>query len=74
MHNEAGEGGGREGLQGKNEMLLDVGGDGSECSRRPIIIFFIKEKWICVMTRHHAKPNINMLLTRNLHFNSDVRR
>ena len=25
------------------------------------------------MTRHHAEPNINMLLTRNLPFDSDFR-
>ena len=25
------------------------------------------------MTRHHAEPNINILLTRNLPFDSDVR-
>ena len=35
--------------------------------------FFIKENLICAMTRHHAEPNINMLLTRNLPFDSDVR-
>ena len=27
----------------------------------------------CVMTRHHADPNINILVTRNLPFDSDVR-
>ena len=32
-------------------MLLDVGGGGSECSGRPIF-FFIKENWICAMTKH----------------------
>ena len=46
---------------------------GSECSGRPISIFFIKESWICGMTRHHAGSNINILLTRNLPFDSDVR-
>ena len=35
------------GRLGKNEMLPDVGGWGvSECSGRPIFIFFIKENWI----------------------------
>ena len=28
---------------------------------------------ICTMTRHHAEPNINILLTRNLPFDSDIR-
>ena len=51
-------------------MLSDVWGIGvSEFSGRPIfIIVFIKENWICAMTRHHAEPNINILLTRNLHY------
>ena len=35
------------------EMLSEVGGwEVSECFGRPIIIFFIKENWICAMTRH----------------------
>ena len=42
----------------------------SDCSGRLIFIFFIKENWILAMTRHHA---YNILLTRNLHFDSDVR-
>ena len=46
------------------------GGRGSKCSGRPILIFFIKENW---MNRHNAQPNINMLLTRNLPFDYDVR-
>ena len=37
------------------------------------LYFFIKENWICAMTRHHAKANIKILLTRNLPFDSDVR-
>ena len=46
---------------------------GSECSGRSVfIIFFIKENWICAMTRHHAEPN-NVLLTINLTFDSDIR-
>ena len=36
-------------------------------------LFFIKENWICDMTRNHAEPNINTLLTRNILFDSDVR-
>ena len=42
------------------------------CTRRPIL-FFIKENWICAMIRHLAKQNINILLTGNLPFDSDVR-
>ena len=62
----------------KNEMLLNAGGKGRggrvrECYGRPIFIFFIKENWICAMTRHQAEPNINILLTRNLPFDSDFR-
>ena len=41
----------------------------SKCFGRPIFIFFIKENWILAMTRHHA----NNILTRDLHFDSDVR-
>ena len=60
--------------QGRNEMLSDVGGRGGSefpgC-RSPIFIFFIKENWICVMTRHHAESN-NILL-RDLSVDSGVR-
>ena len=49
------------------------GGGGSKCSGGPIFVFFIKENWICAMTRYHAEPNINILLTRNLLFESEVR-
>ena len=52
-------------------MLSDVGGAG--LTGRPIFTFFIKENWICAVTRLHAEPNINMLLTRNLPSDSDVR-
>ena len=34
------------------------------------LFFFIKEDWICVMTRHHTNY---VLLTRNLPFDSNVR-
>ena len=58
--------------KGKNEMLSGVGRWGiSECFGRPVSIFFIKESWICAMTRHDAEPNINILLTRNFPFDSD---
>ena len=29
--------------------------------------------WICSMTRRHAEPNMNISLTGNLPFDSDVR-
>ena len=45
------------------------GAEGREWSGRPIFISFIKENWICAMTRHHAN---NILLARNLPFDSDV--
>ena len=66
---------GRWGLRQKWYVIERKGaGDGvSECSRRPIFIFFIKENWICAMTRHHAEPSINILLARNLPFASGVR-
>ena len=59
-------------------MLSDVGGWGggggvSECSGCPIFVFFIKENWIFAMTRHYAEPDINILSTRNLPFDSGVR-
>ena len=36
-------------------------------------LFFCLKNWICIMTRHHDEPNINILLTGNLSFDSDVR-
>ena len=38
-----------------------------------IIIIIVKKNWSCAMTRHHAEANINILLTRNIPFDSDVR-
>ena len=38
-----------------------------------LCLFFIKENWICAMTRHHAKSNINILLTRNFPIDFGVR-
>ena len=52
-------------------MLSDVGF--SKCSGRPIFIYFIKENRVCAMTRHYAESNINILLTRNLSIDSEVR-
>ena len=53
-------------------MLPDAGvGEGvSNCSGRSILIFFIKENWICTMSRYHAN---NIVLARNLPFGSDVK-
>ena len=64
-------GGGR--IRGKwdNTGLRGLVGD-SKYSGRPIF-FFIKENCICGMTRDHAELKINILLTRNLPFGSDVR-
>ena len=35
--------------------------------------FFINVNWIYAITRHHAQPNFNVLLTRNVFVDSDVR-
>ena len=65
-----GEGGG-----GKNEMLSDVRGWGlaSVLNVQSFFLFLLKKNWICIMTRHNPKPSINLLLTRNLPIDSDVR-
>ena len=56
-------GGGVGGGSGKKEMLSDVGGWGvRECSGSPVFIFFIKENWICAVTRHHAESNIYIII------------
>ena len=49
----------------------EVGGSG--CSGHPIFIFFIKEHWICAMTRNLAESNISILLAKNLPIDSDLR-
>ena len=54
-------------------MLSAVGGGVSESSGRPVFTSFIKKNWICATTIHHAEPNINISLTRNLPFDSEVR-
>ena len=56
-------------------MLQDVGGGGLASVLDVQALFFFKENWICAVIRHHAEPNINILLTRNLKlpFGSDVR-
>ena len=44
----------RAGAKGKNEMLSDLGGGGL-ASALDVQSFFIKENWICAMTRNHAE-------------------
>ena len=51
-------------------MLSDIGGWGVSKYSGRSIFFFIKENLILATTRHHAN---NILLTINLHFDSDVR-
>ena len=65
-------------------MLLDVGGWGEEEGEAGgeggglvsvldvSLFYFIKENWdFCLITKHQAEPDINILLTRNLPFESD---
>ena len=69
------------GIRGVVRQKWDVngraGGGGvwvyRELWRSNLYLFFIKENWIYAMTRHHAGRNINMLVTRNLSFDSGVR-
>ena len=57
----------------KLDVIGRMGVRGSQCSGDPIFLyFFIKENWICGMTKHNAEPNINISLTRNLPFDSHV--
>ena len=53
------------GLRQKRDVIGRREWGVSECSGRPIFNFFIRENWICAMTRHHAVSNINILLIRN---------
>ena len=62
--------GGGGGVRQKLDVIGRRGWGVGECSGRPIFIFFNKEDWICTMIRHHTN---NILLTRNLPFDSDVR-
>ena len=53
------------------EELSDFGGVGGQrVFWTSNLYFFIKENWILSMTTHHAN---NISVTRNLHFDSDVR-
>ena len=54
-------------------MLSDIGGEGGWLASvldTESYFLFIQENWICTMTRHHAN---NILLARNLPFDSEVR-
>ena len=53
---------------GVGEIISDVGVGVVNCSECPVFIFFIKINWILAITRNHAEPNINTLVTRNLPF------
>ena len=53
-------------------MLSDLGGGVASVLDIQSLFFFIKENWICVMTRYHAEPNI-ILLIRNVSSDSEVR-
>ena len=64
--------GGGGGARQKRDVIGHRGWRISKCSGRPVFYFFIKENSICAMTRHYAEPN-NILLTRNLPFDPDVR-
>ena len=59
-----------EGVRQKWDVIGRTGWGVSKCSGRPIFIFFIKENSIWAMTKDHAN---NILLTRNLSFDSGVR-
>ena len=59
----------------KNEMLSDVGGWGGELAsvlEVQYLFFLLKKIGFCAITWHHAEPNISILLSRNLPFDSDV--
>ena len=66
-------GGGGGGVRQKWDVIGCRGWGVNECSGRPIFIFLLKKIGFPPMTRHHAEPNINVLLTRNLPFDSDFR-
>ena len=57
------ERGGNEWWRGVVTSVLDI----------QFLFFFIKENWICAMTRYHAESKINVLLTRTFPIDSDVR-
>ena len=53
----------------QNKMSSDVRDEGLASILDVQSFFFIKENWVCAMSRHHDEPNINifnMLLTRYL--------
>ena len=53
--------------------MLSGRGVGGLASVLDDLSLFLKEIWIYAMTRHHVEPNINILLTRNIPFVSEVR-
>ena len=62
-----------------NELWSDVGAgvggwvEGELASVPNLSFFLIKETWTCATKRHHAELSSNILLTRNLPFESDIR-
>ena len=63
-------GGGREGVIGRMGKWVS----GLLSVLEVQFFIYIKENWICNMSRYHAEPNISIIiLTRNLPFDSDVR-
>ena len=54
-------------------MLLDLGGGGLASVLDVQSLFFIKENWVSAVDRQHTKPNIKILVTRNLPFDPDAR-
>ena len=61
------------GGEGKKEMFLDLGGGGLASVLDVQSLFFIKENWVFAVDRQHTKPNIKILVTRNLPFDPDAR-
>ena len=54
----------------KNEMLSDLVGGGLASVLE--VHLFMKGDWICAIRRYHTKPNVDIILKRNLPFGSDV--
>ena len=50
-----------EGVRKKWDVIRRRGSGGLTSVLDVQSFFFIKENWICAMTRHHAEPNINMV-------------
>ena len=54
----------------KNEMLSDLVGGGLASVLE--VHLFMKGDWICAIRRYHTKTNVDVILTWNLPFGSDV--